>query len=798
MLKIKKLINEMTLVEKASLLSGENFWQTRSIDRLNIPSMALADGPHGLRKQDSEGDHLGLVEGVKSTCFPTSATMSNSWNMPLCKKIGEALGKEAVYNDVNILLGPGLNIKRNPLCGRNFEYFSEDPYLSGKLASSYVNGVQSQGVGACLKHFAANNQEYLRMTNDSIIDDRTLHEIYLTGFEIAVKESKPKAVMSSYNKINGEYAHEHKYLLKDVLVDTWGFDGMIVSDWGGSNDTIKGTKAGSHLEMPSTGKDSIFTLVDGVESGKIDEKTIDKQVEKFLEVLFSTEIKDSNEKVDYEKHHKLAQKAAEESAVLLKNDGILPLSSKSKIAIIGDFAETPRYQGAGSSMVNSYKLDNTLEMIQEFDAEFVGYAQGYKRMGGRDQKLIDKAIELSKKAEFVLLYVGLNEVNEVEGHDRINAMIDQNQQDLIDELSKVSNKLIVVLNAGSLVEMPWVDKCNALLHGYLSGEAGAKALLNIIFGKVNPSGKLTETHIYKYEDCPSVRYYPGTEKTSEYREGIYVGYRYYEKSNIDVLFPFGYGLSYTEFTYSNLIIEENKIKVTIANTGEIAGSEIIQMYIGKEQDKIHRPIKELKGFTKVSLGPNESIEVEIPFDDYTFRYFDSKEKEFKVEKGSYNILIGSSSKDIRLSGTIELEGKEVTEDYKTKLKKYYDGNVADIDTSEFAELYGRDLPNPNWDRNSKLGLNDSISQMVYAKNPLARLGLKILLGLRNRSLEKGKPDLNLLFLSSMPFRAIIKMSDGALSTEMVENIVVIVNGKFCKGTVGFIKAFNKYRKREVN
>jgi len=787
------LINQMTLEEKASLLSGQDFWRTRAIERLEIPAMALADGPHGLRKQAGEGDHLGLVEGVKATCFPTSATVANSWDEQLCEEIGQALGKEAAFHDVNILLGPGINIKRNPLCGRNFEYFSEDPYLSGKLGAGYVRGIQSNGVGACLKHFAANNQEYLRMTNDSVVDDRTLREIYLTGFEIAVKEGLPKAVMSSYNKINGIYANENSLLLRETLVNNWGFSGIVVSDWGGSNDAVKGIKAGAHLEMPTTGRDSIDQIIEGVKNGLIDEAVLNERVGEYLRIVYETKI---NEKVnlDYEEHHRLAKKAAEASVVMLKNDAVLPIKT-GKVAIIGDFAENPRYQGAGSSMVNPYKLSNTLESVKDTDLDFIGFARGYRRSGESDESLKKEALDLAKKADIVLIYMGLNEVNEVEGHDRAHMKLPLNQLEMVKDLSKTRKKIIAILSCGAAVEMSWTVYCDAVLHGYLSGQNGAKAMLDVLCGKVNPSGKLSESYPIQYEDCPSFQYYPGEEKTSEYREGLYVGYRYYDKVSQELQYPFGFGMSYTTFEYKDIQIHEDRVLCKVKNTGNVAGSEIVQLYVGKDQTVIHRPEKELKGFKKVFLLPKETVEITIPFDEYTFRYYDVSKKSFSIEKGEYRILIGSSSRDIRLSGTLFVQGTDPKSDDRQLLSKYFTGDVNKISKSEFETLYGRSLPNPKWDRSRDLELNDSLSQMVYAKSFLARIAIKVLIGLRNRSFKKGKPDLNLFFLSTMPFRAIAKMSDGNFSIKMTKELLVIVNGHFFKGFSGLIRSYSNYRKR---
>ncbi len=795
--KNKEWIKQMTLEEKASLMSGHDFWGSRGVPRLNIPQMFMADGPHGLRKQASEGDHLGLVEGVEATCFPTSATIANSWDIELGEEIGIALGKEAAYHQVNILLGPGLNTKRNPLCGRNFEYFSEDPYLSGKLAAAYIKGIQSHGGSACPKHFAANNQEYLRMTSDSVVDERTLHELYLTGFEIAVKEGKPHAIMSSYNKVNGIYANEHPYLLQDVLVDQWGFEGIVISDWGGANDPIEGVKAGSHLEMPTPGNDSIYQIVDAVKEGRLEEQVLDERVLEYLTVLDKTQLTQGVQ-VDYDAHHKLAQRAAEQSVVLLENDGVLPLNTLDTVAIIGDFAKMPRYQGAGSSMVNPYHLDNTLEQLSSHDLNVIGYAEGFERSGQYNQSLMDEAIGLAENASVALVYVGLNEVDEVEGHDRKHLRINQNQIQLLQSLHALDIKIVAVISGGSVIEMPWAKYCHAIIHGYLSGEAGANALLNVITGKVNPSGKIAETYPLSYDDTPSASYYPGKERTSEYREGIYVGYRYYDKRDKTVLYPFGYGLSYTTFAYSELAITTTGVTFTVTNTGNCNGSEIVQLYVGKEQTGVYRAVQELKGFHKVFLEAGESKTIHIAFDEYTFRYYSIANHSYQIEAGEYYIRIGSSSRDIRLTGTMTVEGIDVIQENKTALAKYYTGEVEKISRSEFRILYGKALPESQWDGTRPLTINDSLSQMVYAKNVLARCGIKVLIRLRDRSYRKGKPDLNLFFLSNMPFRAIAKMSNGMVSMEMTEQIVRMVNGHFFRGLGGLIQSFRHYRKRGKN
>lgn len=799
-MKYQELIGKMTLEEKASLLSGKDFWQTVDIERLGIPSMTLSDGPHGIRRQAGESDHLGLNASVPATCFPTAATVANSWNPGLGEELGSYLGEEAVSQGVNVLLGPGLNIKRSPLCGRNFEYFSEDPYLAGKMAAGYVKGIQSQGAAACPKHFAANSQELRRMSNDSILDERTFREIYTTGFEIAVKEGKSKSIMTSYNQINGVYANENEHLLQEILVDEWGFDGFVVSDWGGSNSHTGGVKAGSHLEMPTTGKDGMRELVAAVKNGTLSEELLDRRVDELLSVIFDTrkavEGKTGKE-FDIEEHHAMAEKAAEECVVLLKNeDNILPLKQGTKIAVIGDFADKPRYQGAGSSIVNSTKLDRPLDVWKaEKSVEFAGYEQGFIRNGKMSEELERKAAELAKQADVVLLYLGLDELAETEGMDREHMKIAYNQIDLLAAVQKANPNIVVVMSAGAPVEMPWMNLAKGMVHGYLAGQAGAGAVANVLTGKVCPSGRLSETYPVSYEDTPIYHCWPGKEKTSEYREGLFVGYRYYETADIPVLFPFGYGLSYTSFAYSDIRADENEVHVTIQNTGSVDGAEVVQIYISKPDGKVFRPVKELKGFQKVWLKAGESKTVTIPLDDKAFRYYNVITNKWEIEGGLYRIMAGTNVAEISLSTEVSVEGTEARFPYKKEeLPSYYTGQVAEVGDEEFEELLGRPIPDGRWDRNKGLDINDALCQMRYAKSGLARLILRILEHLKNKSMAKGEPDLNILFIYNIPFRGIAKMTGGMVSMDMARAMAEVVNGHFFKGMGHLIKGFFANRK----
>ena len=792
------IIKQMTLEEKCYLFSGKDFWQTRSVERLGVPNMTLSDGPHGIRKQAGAGDQLGLNPSLPATCYPTAAAVANSWDVELGEEIGAHLGAEAASQGVCVVLGPGLNIKRSPFCGRNFEYFSEDPYLAGKLAASYIRGIQKNGVAACPKHFAANSQELRRMASDSVMDERTLREIYLTGFEIAVKEGHSKSIMSSYNRINGVYANENRHLLQEILRDEWGFDGFVVSDWGGSNDHVEGVRAGSHLEMPTTGGDSDLELIDAVKSGRISQELLDRRVDELLDVILSTAgaVKPLEGKpFDVEKHHVMAAKASEQSIVLLKNENnLLPLKRGAKVAVIGEFAQKARYQGAGSSVVNPTRLDNAMDVIQGFGLDVAGFEAGYPRSGKGDPAMQARAVELAKKADIVLLYIGLDEISESEGLDRSHMRLPQSQIDLIEAVSKANPNVVAVMSAGSAVEMPWLPKVKALVHGYLCGQAGASSVLKVIMGQVNPSGKLAESYPVKYEDVSSAPYFPAKERTAEYREGLFVGYRYFETAKTPVLFPFGFGLSYTTFEYSSLTVTEKEASFTLKNTGEMDGAEVAQLYVSKPDGEVFRPAKELKGFAKVFLKAGESKKVTIPLDDKAFRYFNVDTNKFEVEGGAWTVLIGASCADIKLSGTVEVQGTGAKPPYdKEKFAKYFSGDIKSVSDAEFEALLGRPIPDGHW--SGMLDMNDALCQMYYAKGAAGRLAYKILTHFINKSIEKGKPNLNLLFNYNMPFRAIAKMTGGICTMEMAEGILTIVNGHFFKGLGAVIGGFFRAGKK---
>ena len=780
------LLKELTLEEKCALLSGAETFKTRGMPEHGIPQIWLSDGPHGLRKQAGESDHLGLNPSVPATCFPTASAVANSWDAALGEEIGAALGEEAAAQEVSVVLGPGLNMKRNPLCGRSFEYFSEDPYLAGKLAAGYIRGIQSKGVAACPKHFAVNSQETRRMASDSIVDERTLREIYLTGFEIAVKEGHPRSIMSSYNLVNGTYANENKHLLMEILRGEWGFDGAVITDWGGSNDHALGVKNGSTLEMPAPGGDSVRELLAAVESGKITESDIDARLSELLPLVFDTKaaLDAAPREFDAAAHHALARRAAAESLVLLKNEGaLLPLAAGTKVAVIGDFAKNPRYQGAGSSMVNSTQVDVLLDKLIDSELNVIGYQQGFDRHGKPDAALQRSACELATQADTVILCMGLDEIAESEGLDRSNLRLAQNQVDLLQAVAAVNPKIVVVLYSGSVVETPWLDNCQALLYAALGGQAGAGAVADALAGKVNPCGKLAETWPLAYADIPSAVGFATRRKTVEYREGLYIGYRYFTTAEKAVRFPFGYGMSYTTFAYSDMAADEQGVSLTVTNTGSVAGTEIVQLYVAKKSSELFRPAKELKGFARVTLAPGEKQRITIMLDDKAFRFWNVKANRWEIEGGEYELLVGASVEDIRLCEKISVHGTATVHPYEDRnLDCYYKGDVLSVSDADFEKLLGHPIPNGK----TKIDRNLTLGELNHARSPLGWLVWLVLTILLDVSYKRGKPDLNILFQYNMPLRALAKMTNGAISMGMVDGIVMELQGFWILGLVRVI------------
>ncbi len=664
---VKKILSQMTLEEKAALCSGADFWHTRGVERLGVPAVMVTDGPCGLRKQAGETDHLGLNESVKAISYPTGSCVASSFDRELIRKSGEALGEECQAEDVAVLLGPAVNIKRSPLCGRNFEYFSEDPYVAGELAAAYVQGVQSKHVGTSLKHFAANSQEHRRMSSSSDVDERTLREIYLPAFEKTVKESQPWTVMCSYNRINGTYACENSWLLTDVLRKEWGFQGAVVSDWGATDERTDSVAAGMDLEMPGPAKANTQKIIDAVKAGKLSQQDLDTAVERVLSFVNKyLEHRDETAKFDYEGHHELARRMAAESMVLLKNqDGVLPISKEKKVAFIGRFAEKPRFQGGGSSHVNSYKVTGALEAAEGLH---VVYAPGYSEDGmSEDSALAAQAVEAAQAADCAVVFIGLPEMLESEGFDRKNLRLPACQEKLVEEIGKVQPNTVVVVHCGGSIEMPWLSSAKAVLYAYLGGEAVGSATVDLLFGDVNPSGKLAETFPLRLQDNPSYLYYFGEGDRTEYREGVFVGYRYYDKKEMPVLFPFGYGLSYTQFSYSDLKLDRAEIKdtdtlhvsVKVKNVGNRTGKEIVQLYVQDDESTAIRPVRELKGFEKVELAPGEEKTVEFTLDQRAFAWYNTELGDWYVETGDFTILAGGSSRDLPLSAKVRVESTAV-------------------------------------------------------------------------------------------------------------------------------------------
>ena len=780
------IITKLNLEQKCALLSGDTVFTTRGYKNAGVPSITLSDGPNGVRKQAGAADHLGLNPSVPATCFPTAATVACSWDPALGEEIGRAMGEEAAAQEVAVLLGPGLNTKRSPLCGRNFEYFSEDPYLSGKMAAAYVRGIQSEGISACPKHFAVNSQELRRMASDSVVDERTLRELYLTGFEIVVKEAHPKALMSSYNLINGIYANENAHLLQDILREEWGFDGAVVTDWGGSNDHALGVKNGSTLEMPAPGGDTVRELLAAVRSGKITEADVDARLDELLTLVLDPHaaVERHSRSFDADAHHALARRAAGESVVLLKNDdALLPLAEGTRVAVIGDFAETPRYQGAGSSAVNSIKVDTFLDRLNDSGLHSVGFAPGFDRQGKPDAAKQAEAVALAAEADAVLLCLGLDEIKESEGLDRADMKLADNQIELLQAVREANPNTVVIVNAGASLETPWLAHCKALVYGALGGQAGAGAMVDVLTGKINPGGKLAETWANAYADTPARDHFAGHGRTVQYREGLYVGYRYYQTAGVPVAFPFGHGLSYTQFAYSDLHADAHSATLTVTNTGDRAGAEIVQLYVAKPNAEIFRPAQELKAFAKVQLAAGESKTVTLTLDDKAFRYWNTRTDSWEVEGGTYELRVGASSADIRLTAAVEVIGTDALNPYAGKaLPHYQSGKVQTVPDAEWETLLGRPIP----DDRVKIDRNMTLGELNHGRSPLGWLVWAVLTVLLNASYKKGKPDLNVLFQYNMPLRALAKMTNGAISMGMVDGIVMEVQGFWVIGLVRVI------------
>lgn len=790
-LKHADLISQMTLEEKASMCDGLDYWHSQPIERLGIKSISLNDGPHGIRKKgDPDAAKKGetsLLKGVPAICFPTASATACSWDPDLIEKMGEALGDECLKEKVSVLLGPGTNIKRSPLCGRNFEYFSEDPLLAGEMAASFINGVQSKGIGTSLKHYAANNQETRRMTVNSVVDERTLREIYLAPFETAVKKAQPWTVMCSYNRLNGTYAAENKWLLTDVLRGDFGYKGLVVTDWGAENQRVPGLLAGQELEMPTSSGEGARLIAEAVKNGTVDESVLDEAVDKLIDMVKKAEKVLGDYTYDADAHHQLAREIAAQCMVLMKNDGgLLPLKKDAKIAVIGEMAMKPRYQGAGSSLINPIKIDSAYDTMTQMGIKF-DYAQGYatsKKGRKSDDEYIADAVAKAKNTDVAVLFIGLTDEFETEGNDRKHLGIPPLHDRLVNEVLKVNKNVVVVLSGGASIEMPWADEVPAILNAFLTGQASGSAVCDILFGDVNPGGKLSETYPVMLSDNSSVNYFPGTPVSVEYRESVYVGYRYYDTAGKAVRFPFGHGLSYTTFEYSDLQLSADKIqdtdtlKVTfkIKNTGDRDGAEVAQLYVSDVESTIFRPVKELKGFKKVFLKAGEEKTVEIELSKRAFAYYNVNLQDWHVESGEFKILVGASSRDIKLEASVQVESTVEAEipDYRQTAPSYYGADIMHIGDGEFAAVLGHEIPPSQRDKSQPLTILNTLEDAADGKWG----------GRLNRMLRKflGTETMAGAVALQTPIKNFISMSFGLFSPKMAEGLLIILNeDKMCKG-----------------
>lgn len=751
---IKALVSQMTLEEKAGLCSGLDFWHTKPVERLGVPSVMVSDGPHGLRKQDEKADHLGVNDSIKAVCMPAACATASSFDRDLMGRMGQAIGDSCQHEKLGVVLGPAVNIKRSPLCGRNFEYFSEDPYLAGEMSAAYINGVQSKNVGTSIKHFAANSQEHRRMSSSSNADERTLREIYFPAFEISVRKAQPWTVMCSYNRINGVYASENPWLLTDVLRKEWGFKGYVMSDWGAVSDRVAGVAAGLDLEMPSSGGINDRKIVAAVKSGELDEKIVDQACERILEINYRYLDNARPETPwDQEADHQLSARIAEECMVLLKNDGILPLNKTDEVAFIGEFAAKPRFQGGGSSHINAFRTTSAVEAAQGLP---VTYVQGYS--AARDMatdEMIAEAVQAAKAAKVAVVFAGLPDTYESEGYDRTHMAMPACQNRLIEAVAGANPNTVVVLHNGSPVEMPWLGKVKAVLEAYLGGQAVGIATVRLLYGDANPCGHLAETFPVKLSDNPSYLYYGGEGDEADYREGVFVGYRYYDKKEMPVLFPFGFGLSYTTFACSNLRLSGAKITdqetltatVTVTNTGSRAGKTVVQLYVGDRESTVLRPIRELKGFEKVELQPGESGDVTFTLDKRAFAYWNAAIHDWHVETGAFTIEVGQSSRDIEVSG-------EVTVESTVALPRRYTADSIFMDVMA--------------DPKAKEALGPMLASIQKAFAPNADAS--------DTAQEAISADMGLAMMRYMPLRGLVSFSPDKVTDDTLKQLLDALNG----------------------
>lgn len=774
-MEIEKILSQMTLEDKIALCSGANFWQTKKYEQYGIPSLFMCDGPHGLRKQEDVADMLGVNKSRPATCFPAEVTTAGSWDPELLTEIGAAIGEEAKEQRVGLVLGPGANLKRNPLCGRNFEYFSEDPYLAGKLAAGFIRGAEAQGVGTSLKHFAANSQELSRFTSDSVMDGRTLRELYLTAFEIAVKEGKPSTVMCAYPKLNGTHCSDHKELLTDILRSEWGFDGMVVTDWGAMNDRIEGFRAGCDLNMPGGSDYMEKEVLQAVKDGTLPERCVDDSARRVLRLVFrAAETLSKNAACDYEAHHALAKRAAAEGAVLLKNEsGILPLRPGAKIAVVGAMAKELRYQGAGSSHINPTKLPQPLELLPG-----AVYAPGCDEKGNTTDALLQEVQNAARKAETVVVFAGLPAQCESEGFDRDSLKMPEGHRKMIEAAAQANPNTVVVLLCGSVVECPWAEKVKVILYMGLPGQAGSEAIADLLYGRANPGGKLAESWPYRYEDVPSSAIY-GKTTDALYQEGVYVGYRYYDKAGVPVRWPFGFGLSYTEFAYSDLTVEGDTVTVTVRNTGKRAGAEVVQLYLAAPQEGLHRPVRELKGFQKVHLQPGESETVRFTL---TSRSFAVWQEGWKVPGGTYTVCVGG------LTAEVEKKGDNLSIPAWQK-GSWYEHCTGKPNPADWEKMLGHSYTPPVLKKGSFTMDNTVVEMKDYS------LVMKIMFKAVEATVAKGyggkrdydNPDFRMQMNASAgaPLRSM--QISGGMKGGVLPGMLEMANGHFFRGILKMIK-----------
>lgn len=807
--KIKELVSLMTLEEKASLCSGKDFWTTKPVSRLGVGSFVMSDGPHGLRKENENDDNVGMKSSFPATAFPPAVSLAATWNTELAKEVGDALGKQCLDQKVDILLGPGVNIKRSPLCGRNFEYFSEDPYLSGQMGSAYIEGVQQNGIGTSLKHFCANNNEHLRMTISSIVDERALREIYLPAFETCVKK-QPYTVMASYNKINGVYATDNVRLLDGVLRKEWGFEGLVVSDWNATNDRVEGIRAGMDLEMPASGGKNDSLIVEAVKKGTLDEAALDKVVTRILKLLYKCEsARKEDYKADYDAAHELARRVAEESIILLKNDeNLLPAKEDDDLLVIGALAKHSRYQGSGSSRINPYKLVSFTDCLDSLGKKYE-YAEGYTLKGnGHDERLYVEALNKAKNFDgTIVCFIGLTDNYESEGYDRTHMSLPAAHDKLVSALKGLGKNVVFVLSGGSPVLMPWLKNTSTLINAYLPGEAGGEAIYNVIFGKVNPSGKLAETYPLAENDSIASKYFPMGPINVEYRESIYVGYRYYDAAKKEVTFPFGYGLSYTTFEYSDLRCSQQEVSFTVTNTGKVDGAETAQLYVSDTNPVVFKAPKELKGFKKVFLKAGESARITLPLDMRSFAFFNTATDKWYAPKGEYRILIGSSSRDIRLEGVVKADfgDSQPIPDYATICPQYYDIENADkIDDSQFLNLYGKSIAPNVAPKRGEFNYNTTIGDFSCC------LIGKIIIKVAPKLIKSQVPDADMTTMimltqgmKAMPLRGLTGISSGLIDSRLIDGMLLWGNKHRLRGLIKMIggvfgSLYNIGKKDEAN